>query len=148
MTASFLSSCTRKVQQKIHNSNKNMITTFPIKDLLEAISEAEHKDPAYEPGRSTSSVKTVEIETKLRFNPRRFRTIINELGFKIRDVQTSPLILVKTSGECGFGATPLDKDSLVAKFDPKGDLLLWAWCGQFRTDVFVLSKEDLDKYYA
>lgn len=125
-----------------------MKTTFSIKTLLETISEAEHQDPAYEPGRSTSSVKTVDIETRLAFVPKNFRKIVNELGFKIRNVPVSPLILVKANGECGFGASAADKDAIVAKFNPQEDLLLWAWCGQFRTDVFVLSKTDLDNYYA
>lgn len=123
-----------------------MKTTFSIQALEEAISAARHRDPAYEPGRSTSSVTTVEIDTRLAFVPKNFRKLTDEPDFKIREMATSPLILVKANGECGFGANRTDKDAIISRYEP-GDLLLWAWVGQWRTDVFVLSLEDLERYY-
>jgi len=68
-------------------------------------------------------------------------------GFKIRTDDSSPLILVKATGEAAYGRRRTDKDSIIERFDPEADLLLWAWVGQWRTEVFMLSKEEVDKHY-
>lgn len=65
----------------------------------------------------------------------------------IRGNRISPLILIKHGGEIVFGKTCGDKDALVASFTEPDDTLLWAWAGEHSTDVFKLSKADLDKHY-
>ncbi len=66
----------------------------------------------------------------------------------IRTNKLSPLILVNRFGEAEYASNQGDKDALVARYDPSaGDQLLWAWVGNYRTDVFVLRKADLDRHY-
>jgi hypothetical protein len=89
------------------------------------------------------------IDTTMIFRPRNFRRITDNSkpSFKIRTADFTTLILVKSSGEAEYGRTRGDKDQLVARFDPKADLLLWAWVGQHNTDIFMLTQEDLDLHY-
>lgn len=62
--------------------------------------------------------------------------------------EVGPFILIKAGGEAGFGSTPETKDVLLKMFEPeKGDLLLWAWPGKVRTDVFQITPGDLLLYY-
>ena len=58
----------------------------------------------------------------------------------------SPLILVKATGEASFSNSRTGKDELVEQFKPS-DLLLFAWVGQWKTDVFIITEEDLKKHY-
>lgn len=51
----------------------------------------------------------------------------------------STLIVVKSSGEISRDAETYDEDS--------GDVAIFAWAGQWRTDVFILDKADLEKHY-
>ena len=125
---------------------------IPIAKLEQAISEAEHKDPAYEPGRSTSTVTELELEIEVplaavELKSMNCRRLNANADVHIREMPTSPLILIRANGECGFAAKSEDKDALYAKFDPKADLLLWAWAGKWRTDVFVLTQSDLTWHY-
>jgi len=41
-----------------------------------------------------------------------------------------------------------EKDQLIARFDDKHDLMLWAWRAQYRTEVCRLTRADLDKWYS
>lgn len=81
----------------------------------------------------------------MTFTPKNFRRISNPPPIKIRDA--GPLILVKENGEAGFASMPADKDIIIQKFEPEKDMLLWGWPGKFRTDIFLLSAEDLKLYY-
>lgn len=66
---------------------------------------------------------------------------------EIRELRLSPLILVK-DGAAYFANSRTEKDRLVEKFDETSDLMLFPWCGQYRTDVFSISKADLAKHYS
>lgn len=59
------------------------------------------------------------------------------------DMSTSPFILIKKNGESTYANSRGDKQYLIEQFNEKKDLLLFAWSGRWRTDVFQLSKEDL-----
>jgi hypothetical protein len=80
------------------------------------------------------------------FQPQNFRHV-DQLEFKIRTADATTLILVKADGWCMYGRTRADKDTIVEKFEFDKDLLLWAWPGEYRTDIFQLSHDDLKKYY-
>jgi hypothetical protein len=64
----------------------------------------------------------------------------------IRDDRTSPMILVRANGAVVFENTKGGKDHLVDVYQT-GDLLLFAWSGQWRTDVFVVDKDFIDNVY-
>jgi hypothetical protein len=66
---------------------------------------------------------------------------------KIRAMDKSPLILVKSTGEVAYANSPTGKDVLIERFDEQADLLLWSWAGEWRTDVFLLSRTDLRNHY-
>lgn len=84
----------------------------------------------------------------MKFNPLNFRTLADDLtNLGIRINSESPMILVKSTGEIEFAKGRLDKDRLVAAFNEKKDVLLWAWRGQYSTDMFKLSAEDIKKHY-
>jgi hypothetical protein len=55
-------------------------------------------------------------------------------------------LLVKASGDAEYARTRSDKDAVVSRFDAQ-DLLLWTWVGRHHTDVFMLTREDLDQHY-
>lgn len=68
----------------------------------------------------------------------------------IRALTTSPLILIKKVGrntKITYAKNVTDKDRIVSEFDEKKDILLFPWAGQYSTDVFNVTKSDLDKYY-
>ena len=84
------------------------------------------------------------------FTPENFRTFDAKTpspSIEIRTRDGSPMILIKSTGEAAYAGTRLEKDQLVARFDDEYDLLLWAWQGQYRTDVFRLTRADLDRCY-
>ncbi len=85
----------------------------------------------------------------MTFTPKNFRRITddNKPPFKIRIADQTTLILIKASGDAEYARTRSDKDQLIAQFDPKRDLLLWGWPGDYHTDIFLLTNEDLDIYY-
>ena len=84
-----------------------------------------------------------------KFNPKNFRRIDkdNEPPSSLRNHEGSTLILIKSTGDAMCGRTRADKDQIVADFDADADLLLWAWTGRYKTDIFVLTKQDVDRYY-
>jgi hypothetical protein len=85
----------------------------------------------------------------MTFKPKNFRRITNDSQppFKIRTADNTTLILVKCSGDAEYARTRGDKDKLIRRFEDPADLLLWAWVGQYHTDIFMLTREDLDLYY-
>jgi hypothetical protein len=80
----------------------------------------------------------------MTFKPKNFRHITEESKptFKIRTADNTTLILIKSSGDAQYGRTRSDKDVCIANFDADLDLLLWAWVGQHRTDIFILTGEE------
>lgn len=83
------------------------------------------------------------------FKPKDFRSISEGSvpPAKIRVMDGCPIILVKASGEVAYATGRTDKDKLIERFDPTQDLLLWGWQGQYRTDMFVLTEEDIKNHY-
>ena len=83
--------------------------------------------------------------------PKPFRRLSGEHvpPFAIRDANRSPLILINKYGEAEHASVGFEKDALIARFEPaNGDQLLWAWVGEWQTDVFSLTKADLAAHYA
>ncbi|MES2180757.1 MAG: hypothetical protein V4493_01490 [Pseudomonadota bacterium] len=80
----------------------------------------------------------------MKLDAKNFRTLeIGLPGWDIREVNTCPMILIKACGETSYANDRGTKDHLVSKFED-GDLLLFVWVGQWKTDVFSLSKDDLE----
>src|ERR1700692_4485293 len=87
------------------------------------------------------------------FKPESFRTFDTKTpspSIAIRTKGGSPLILIKSTGEVAYARTITEKDTLIARFDDENDLLLWVWRGQHpvHTDVFRISRADLDRFYS
>ncbi|MCE5309697.1 MAG: hypothetical protein LLG20_18845 [Acidobacteriales bacterium] len=53
---------------------------------------------------------------------------------------------MKTNGEAEYARTRGDKDRLIERL-AGGDLLLLAWTGNYYTDIFLLSRQDVEAYY-
>lgn len=82
------------------------------------------------------------------FKPENFRSFDADTPmFNIRTEDDSPLILIKSTGEAAFARTRLDKDQLISRFDEQQDLLLLGWQGQHRTDIFRITRTDLNSRY-
>jgi hypothetical protein len=83
------------------------------------------------------------------FKPENFRKLSadSKPWFKIRTADSSTLILVKATGEALYANTRSGKDALISRFDERADLLLFAWVGEWHTDIFQLSAEDIANYY-
>ena len=82
----------------------------------------------------------------IQFKPRHFRTLAADFPWKIRTSRRLTLISVKPSGEACYAIACSDKDAIVAAH-ALGDLLLLAWMGQYTTDIFLLSAQDLEQHY-
>ncbi len=65
----------------------------------------------------------------------------------IRNMNSSSLILIKPNGMVESSRFVAEKDRMVSVYVEGEDLLLFAWHGQYRTDIFILTKEDLAKHY-
>jgi len=83
-------------------------------------------------------------------NFRRFDAKRPSSPIEIRTKAGSPLILIKGTGEVACARTTIDKDRLIARFDDRSDVLLWVWRRRYpgHTDVFQLSRSDLDRFYS
>lgn len=76
--------------------------------------------------------------------------IMAELDYKlgIRNMARSPLILIKSTGEVSFANSPTEKDTIRESYNEKdGDMLVFPWAGEWKTDVFHLTHTDLVKHY-
>ena len=83
----------------------------------------------------------------MRFKPENFRALaLHDLPAPLREMESSSLVLVKKDGLVFFGRTALDKDH-IRKSTGKGDIVLFAWHGKYRTDIFALDKDDLDRTF-
>jgi hypothetical protein len=85
----------------------------------------------------------------MNFNAKNFRRITDESkpSFKIRASDRATLILITQSGDAEYAWRASEKDLLVARFVAQTDLLLFAWTGQWHTDIFILTEQDLTLYY-
>ncbi len=72
-----------------------------------------------------------------------FRRLPENFSDKIRDMGLSPLILVKADGLIMWG-----KDDVLRAYSEKdGDIVLFSWNGNYRTDMFIVTAADLKKHY-
>lgn len=84
----------------------------------------------------------------MKLNPTGLRSVSDiTYCLGIRCAAGSPLLLCKSTGEVKFASGRLDKDKVVAEFDEAKDLLIWSWHGNYGSDMFQLSKADIDKHY-
>lgn len=83
----------------------------------------------------------------ITFKPEGFRILAHDHAGKLRDDQGMTLILVQATGEALYASSRTGKDAIVARYKPNSDLLLLAWTGSYRTDVFQLSQADIDAHY-
>jgi len=87
---------------------------------------------------------------ELKFTPDNFRSLAtSDLSYSLR-IRTSTyltVILVKSNGYSTFGNDPHAKDSLKERWNHETDLLLLAWPGKYKTDIFALTPEDVTKHW-
>jgi hypothetical protein len=84
----------------------------------------------------------------IEFKPGNLRTAPEGgFPFSIRGNRGVTLILVKTDGTVHSASNQGDKDALKSKYQD-GDLLMLAWVGQWRTDIFHVTDADLERNYA
>lgn len=84
----------------------------------------------------------------MAFNPMDFRTLGDTvLPFGLRNAKDVTFICIKANGDIIWGRTRRGKDAIVDELTTE-DILLWPWVGQYHTDIFRLTKEDVYKYYA
>ena len=81
------------------------------------------------------------------FAAKNLRKFDTSFSVGIRSNKASPLILCNANGEISYASNRGDKDSLVASFNEDTDVLMYAWRGEYNTDVFKVSKADLEKHY-
>ena len=74
------------------------------------------------------------------------RNIQDEFDLEIKYSKSITLILVTKHGDTSFASEPDPKDFLVEQYQD-GDLLMMVWQGNWRSDAFLVTKNDLKKYY-
>lgn len=65
----------------------------------------------------------------------------------LRTDRSKTLILVKANGQSSFAKSAGEKDLLVQTYESAADVLMLAWTGNFSTDIFLLTEQDLDRHY-
>ncbi len=81
------------------------------------------------------------------FNPENLRKAPEGgFSFKIKIARGVTLILVKRDGNVHFAVNQGDKNVLKQRYE-EGDLLALAWAGEYRTDIFHVTDEDLKRDY-
>jgi len=79
-------------------------------------------------------------------SPKEFKILPKDFYGKISNMPTCPLILIKENGDITYGGQ--HKNKVIEDYDEgNGDVLLFAWTGKWRTDMFIVTQEDLDKHY-
>jgi len=76
-----------------------------------------------------------------------FRKIESDFSLSIRNSAFLTLILIKSDGSVYYERTRAGKDSLLNMFHPEEDLMLMAWTGMYKTDIFHITAIDLDAHY-
>jgi hypothetical protein len=83
----------------------------------------------------------------IAFKPENILELPKDGPAKLRSDRDKTLILIKGSGEVAFANGRTEKDEIVRRFDDATDLLLLAWTGKWSTDIFRVTKADLDSRY-
>jgi hypothetical protein len=83
----------------------------------------------------------------MKFQPANLRKLDGALPAHLRNDQAMTFILVQSSGEVRYAHSRIDKDRLVAAYDEGADCLMLAWTGQYKTDVFELTRAELERRY-
>lgn len=81
------------------------------------------------------------------FAPENFRSLPSDFSLNLRTAREVTLILVKAGGAASFGKSRADKDALIARYEQQ-DLLLMAWTGNYSTDIFLLDKAAVLRFYS
>lgn len=58
------------------------------------------------------------------------------------------LIFVNPSGTVTYSNMVSGKELIVESYKEGECLLMLAWTGQYRTDIFLITKDDLDKMWS
>lgn len=82
-----------------------------------------------------------------RYKAINLRQLEDDCGISIRSDRGMTLILLKANGEVHYGRTTSAKDTLVALFDDTSDMLMLAWTGIYKTDIFEITREQLNKHF-
>lgn len=80
------------------------------------------------------------------FLPKNIKQLPENSPVGIRSDRAKTLLLISVSGLVTQAKTVSDKDNMLSKKNA-GDLLLMAWNGQYSTDIFLVTNEDLEKFY-
>jgi hypothetical protein len=91
-------------------------------------------------------IRKNEKKTKSKFHLINMPTLVDLNVKDTRYDPKSPLILIKKSGEIRYAKNRGEKDDLVTKYSP-GDVLLYAWSGQWSTDVFTIPENKVVEYF-
>jgi hypothetical protein len=83
----------------------------------------------------------------MNFDTSTLRRFEDTFPVGVRETRESPLILLKPNGTIAWASRAPEKDELREKFDAVNDVLLLAWAGQWRTDVFLVTEDELKKIY-
>jgi hypothetical protein len=75
------------------------------------------------------------------------RDITSNFPHSIRNSGLFTLILVAPDGGIQFENNRTGKDNLVNLFQTNGGKLMMAWTGQYKTDIFNVTKDDLENFY-
>jgi hypothetical protein len=85
------------------------------------------------------------------FKPENLRKMPADGPTTLRADRGMTLILIKATGTVNFSHSCKGKDEIVRRFVDATDLLLLAWTGQWTgqwtTDIFRLTRTDLDLRY-
>lgn len=82
----------------------------------------------------------------MKFNTDDLRRLPDDFDREIKHMTTSPLILIKNNGVVKYANN--HKDLLLEEYDESaGDILLFSWSGNWKTDVFLIRNSDLKKFF-
>jgi hypothetical protein len=78
----------------------------------------------------------------------KLRELPADFGGSIRKDSSLTLIMIDGAAEVRFANRASDKDELRRYYDTHSDCkLLIAWTGNWRTDLFALSADELERYW-
>ena len=74
-----------------------------------------------------------------------FRTLSDDFVASIIDSSSFTLILISKNDISTFATSGGDKRRLMERCNFNTDILLMAWAGNWKTDIFILSESDVKK---
>jgi flagellar biosynthesis GTPase FlhF len=80
------------------------------------------------------------METKFR----NFGSTKPELIKEVFALATNPVVLINTAGLSTYATHIKDKLEILNNFEEETQIILFAWQGKFKTDMFELTKEQID----